>query len=77
MDGMSDDGTRRIIQDMLAQGHAASVRVLDNPGRIVPVAMNLAFDQARGDVIVRVDGHTVVATDYVRACVDSLRDQRG
>ena len=73
MDGMSDDGTRRIIQDLLAQGHAASVRVLDNPGRIVPVAMNLALNQARGDVIVRVDGHTVVATDYVRACVDSLQ----
>jgi cellulose synthase/poly-beta-1,6-N-acetylglucosamine synthase-like glycosyltransferase len=73
MDGMSHDDTRNVIQRMLAQGHAASVRVLDNPGRIVPVAMNLALDQARGDVIVRVDGHTVVATDYVRACVDSLQ----
>jgi cellulose synthase/poly-beta-1,6-N-acetylglucosamine synthase-like glycosyltransferase len=73
MDGMSDDGTRSIIQRMLAQGHAPAVRVLDNPGRIVPVAMNLALHQARGDVIVRVDGHTVVADDYVRACVDSLQ----
>jgi succinoglycan biosynthesis protein ExoA len=72
MDGMSDDGTRDVIRQMLAQGHATSVRMLDNPGRIVPVAMNLALDQARGDVIVRVDGHTVVAADYVRACVDSL-----
>ena len=58
---------------MLAQSQTTSVRVLDNPGRIVPVAINLALHQARGDVIVRVDGHTVVATDYVRACVDSLR----
>jgi cellulose synthase/poly-beta-1,6-N-acetylglucosamine synthase-like glycosyltransferase len=73
MDGMSEDGTRSIIERMLAQGPAASVRVLDNPGRIVPVAMNLALRQARGDVIVRVDGHTVVAADYVRACVDSLQ----
>ena len=72
MDGMSDDGTRDIIRSMLAPGHAVPVRVLDNPGRIVPVAMNLALDQARGDVIVRVDGHTVVASDYVTACVDSL-----
>jgi succinoglycan biosynthesis protein ExoA len=73
MDGMSDDDTREIIGRMLAPGHAVSVRVLDNPGRIVPVAMNLALGQARGDVIVRVDGHTVVAPDYVRACVESLR----
>ena len=72
MDGMSDDATRSIIERILSPGHAASVRVLDNPGRIVPVAMNLAVDEARGDVIVRVDGHTEVAPDYVRACVESL-----
>jgi cellulose synthase/poly-beta-1,6-N-acetylglucosamine synthase-like glycosyltransferase len=73
VDGRSDDGTRDIVERILARGPSAAVRVLDNPGRIVPVAINLALDQARGDVIVRVDGHAVVAADYVRACVDSLR----
>ena len=73
LDGMSDDATRDIIRGMLRPDRAVAVRVLDNPGRIVPVAMNIALDHARGDVIVRVDGHTVVASDYVRACVDSLQ----
>lgn len=72
LDGMSDDATRDVIEGMLTPDQAVPVRVLDNPGRIVPVAMNIALDQARGDVIVRVDGHTVVASDYVRACVNSL-----
>jgi glycosyltransferase involved in cell wall biosynthesis len=73
VDGMSDDGTRDIIARMLVDSGGRSVRVLSNPSRIVPVAMNLALDQARGDVIVRVDGHTVVAADYVRTCVHSLQ----
>jgi glycosyltransferase involved in cell wall biosynthesis len=72
MDGMSDDGTRAIVERILARSRGPSVRVFENPGRIVPVAMNLALDEARGDVIVRVDGHTEVASDYVRACVESL-----
>ena len=72
MDGMSDDGTRALLRSLLARGHAMPVRLHDNPGRIVPVAMNRAIDVSRGDVIVRVDGHTVVAPDYVRACVDAL-----
>jgi cellulose synthase/poly-beta-1,6-N-acetylglucosamine synthase-like glycosyltransferase len=73
LDGMSDDATRDVIRGLLAPGPPVPVRVLDNPGRIVPVAMNIALERARGDVIVRIDGHTIVATDYVRACVDSLQ----
>jgi glycosyltransferase involved in cell wall biosynthesis len=72
LDGMSDDTTRDVIRGLVAPGPPVPVRVLDNPGRIVPVAMNIALDRARGDVIIRIDGHTVVASDYVRACVDSL-----
>ena len=38
--------------------------------------MNVALAYATGDVVVRVDGHTVVAPDYLRACVASLREHR-
>jgi glycosyltransferase involved in cell wall biosynthesis len=72
LDGMSDDGTRAVIDRMLEPSGRMSVRVLDNPGRIQVVAMNIALDHAKGDVLVRVDGHTVVAPDYVSACVRSL-----
>jgi glycosyltransferase involved in cell wall biosynthesis len=35
--------------------------------------MNIALRQARGDVVVRVDGHCVVAPDYVSRCVAHLQ----
>lgn len=72
-DGMSTDGTRDVIASLAAGYPGISVTILDNPGRIVPTGMNVALAHARGEVIIRVDGHTVVAPDYVRECVTALR----
>jgi glycosyltransferase involved in cell wall biosynthesis len=47
--------------------------LLDNPGLIVPTALNIGIRCARGEIIVRVDGHTVIAPDYVRRCVETLQ----
>ncbi|MBN2469327.1 MAG: glycosyltransferase family 2 protein, partial [Anaerolineae bacterium] len=69
-DGMSDDGTLAIIA---ALPGAERVRVIPNPGRIQAAGLNAAIQQARGKIIVRVDGHTIIAPDYVRACVDALQ----
>ena len=45
------------------------VRVLDNPRRIQSAALNRALDEAAGEILVRVDGHCVIAADYVERCV--------
>ena len=71
-DGMSDDGTREIVQSM--QARHPNLRLIDNPGQIVPTGMNAAIAQARGEIIVRVDGHCEIAHDYVRRCVEHLRE---
>jgi succinoglycan biosynthesis protein ExoA len=70
-DGMSTDGTREIVQAY--QTTHPSLRLIDNPGLIVSKGLNAAIAEARGDVIVRVDGHTVIAPDYVRRCVEELQ----
>jgi hypothetical protein len=46
--------------------------LVDNPGLIVSSGLNCALRAARGEIIVRVDGHTVIEPDYVRRCVDEL-----
>lgn len=68
-DGMSSDQTRQIIN---RQSAGKNVRIVDNPGRIVPTGLNAALQIAHGRIIVRVDGHTLVAPDYVRQCVEAL-----
>lgn len=70
VDGMSDDGTRQTLTDY-ATRHP-EVRVLDNPRRITPVALNVAIRAARGEVIVRMDAHVVYPTNYVSRLVAAL-----
>jgi glycosyltransferase involved in cell wall biosynthesis len=91
VDGMSDDGTREVIQrainhrrailddrhsidnnSSLALNRPPSIILLDNPGRIVPAGLNAAIRQAKGEIIVRVDGHCEIAPDYVSQCVKHL-----
>ncbi len=71
VDGMSTDGTRAVIQSL--QSRHPNLRLIDNPKRIAPTAMNRAMRRAVGEVIVRVDGHCEIAVDYVRRCVDHLQ----
>lgn len=72
-DGMSDDDTRDIVAQTAAEHPSIPVRVLDNPGRIVPIGMNMAFKESKGEIIVRVDGHCEIAPDYVLRCVEHLQ----
>lgn len=68
-DGMSTDETRNLIRNVSGRHPEIPVTIIDNPRKIVPTGFNLALEQARGDIIVRVDGHTIIETDYVRQCV--------
>jgi succinoglycan biosynthesis protein ExoA len=71
-DGMSTDVTRDLVaQTALTRGEIPVI-VVDNPGRIVPTGMNAALPRAKGDIIVRVDGHCEIAPDYVSCCVQHL-----
>ena len=70
VDGMSGDGTRQAVL-----AHAATrpnLRLLDNPAGIVPPGLNIGIRQARGEIVVRVDGHCEIAPDYVSRCVEHL-----
>lgn len=72
-DGQSVDGTPQEIARLADSHPDVPVVVIENPGRIVPTGFNLALGRAHGEVIVRVDGHTIVAPDYVRQCVVALQ----
>jgi glycosyltransferase involved in cell wall biosynthesis len=74
VDGMSDDGTLDILAEI---GRTEPrLKVIQNPARIVPVAMNLGIRRARADIVIRVDGHAVIPRDYARGCVESLLKEK-
>jgi len=70
VDGGSTDATCAIVQTLMAG--RANLRLLHNPRRIQAAAMNIGLAAAQGEIIVRVDGHTIIAPDYVSQCVRLL-----
>lgn len=69
-DGMSADLTRKIVASY--QQIYPSIKLVDNPGKIVPTGFNRALRQSNGDIVVRIDGHTIIAHDYISKCVEVL-----
>jgi glycosyltransferase involved in cell wall biosynthesis len=71
MDGGSEDGTRAILEELSAGD--PRIRVLDNPGRTTPHALNVGLAAARGDYVVRMDAHAFYPPTYIAAGVERLR----
>jgi glycosyltransferase involved in cell wall biosynthesis len=73
IDGESTDST---AQEAQATAEAASLTVLyvPNPKLSTASGLNLGLAYAGGEVIVRVDGHTRVASDFISAGVRALRE---
>ncbi len=74
-DGLSTDATRTIIEKLLTVSDIPII-IVENPGRIAPSGLNRAIAKAKGDIIVRVDGHCEIEPDYVANCVKYLQEGR-
>ncbi|MEP6687707.1 MAG: glycosyltransferase family 2 protein [Gemmatimonadales bacterium] len=70
VDGMSDDGTRDRIREVTARH--PDVRMLDNPARLTPAALNLGIAETSGEVVVRMDAHGRYPRHYIRRLVETL-----
>ena len=71
-DGMSDDGTREILERLAKED--SRLRVVDNPSGFVSAGLNAAIGLARGKIIVRMDAHTHYAADYVDQCIKIMAE---
>src|ERR1700756_933505 len=72
IDGNSTDDTCVIIKQYM-QKHD-SIRLLDNPKRIVPYALNKAIEEAKGGIIIRLDAHTDYSADYFEKILEVFKN---
>jgi glycosyltransferase involved in cell wall biosynthesis len=70
VDGMSDDKTVEILEPYIRR--FPFIKLLQNPEKTVPYAMNLGIAQAQGEYIVRVDAHAFYPENYVSTLVTHL-----
>lgn len=68
VDGLSNDQTKKVIKDYTIK-YPLLIKVLDNPQKTVPYAMNIGIKAAKGEYIIRLDAHADYKTDYISKCV--------
>lgn len=76
-DGISTDGTPSVIADWQAQHTDLKIRVIENPIRSIPAALNLAIKASTGEIIVRMDAHSKPHWEYIERVVAALVEGRG
>ena len=70
IDGMSEDGTRAVIE-----GYAKEypwIRLIENRKKITPVGLNLGITNAKGKIIIWMSAHNQYEKEYISRSVGSL-----
>ena len=75
VDGMSIDRTREIISDYSKK--YSCLRLVDNPQQTVPYAMNNGINNAKGEIIIRLDAHAEYPSNYFSVLVKKLEELDG
>lgn len=71
-DGMSSDDTREKIANFQKENPAMLILVVDNPKVNIPAALNAGIQSSQGNIIIRMDAHSIPNSDYIERCVTSL-----
>lgn len=70
--GPSTDGTTQLATELARADNR--IRLVENPGRDIPIGLNRAIEASRYPIIVRVDAHSELSPSYTRDAVRVLRE---
>ncbi len=76
-DGMSTDRTRDLIASFQKEHGDFNITVVNNSTKTIPAALNQAIRESRGEIIVRLDAHSMPISEYVERCVAAHQAAKG
>lgn len=65
VDGLSVDGTREQVEQIIAEQPHRHIRLLDNARHILSSGWNIGIRAARGTYVVRPDAHAIIPPDFL------------
>lgn len=71
VDGMSDDGTREVLQSL--KSRFANFKVVDNPQKVTPAAFNLGIKNSNGEFVQIVGSRNVLDKKYLSTLLSALK----
>jgi cellulose synthase/poly-beta-1,6-N-acetylglucosamine synthase-like glycosyltransferase len=72
VDGASEDRTKEIVKNFQISNSDFQIKLLDNPKKIKPCALNIAIKSAKGDVVIVMDAHAGYQDNYISKCIEYL-----
>jgi succinoglycan biosynthesis protein ExoA len=76
-DGLSVDGTRKEIARFRAENLGLRIDIVDNTRQTIPAGLNRAISASTGEIVVRLDAHSIPIPEYVERCVQALEEGKG
>jgi succinoglycan biosynthesis protein ExoA len=76
-DGISTDHTRDVITEFQKEHPDLKVYVVENTVRTIPSGLNQAIRNANGEIIVRLDAHSMPIPQYVERCIAAHQSGKG
>lgn len=73
VDGGSLDDTKNIVLKFMER--YSNIKLIHNPKKIIPSALNIGLKYSKGEIFIRVDGRTVLEKNYISLAVSKL-DER-
>lgn len=75
VDGMSDDGTRDIVNNLKAEMHG--LQLVDNVQQLTPFAFNLGiYATPNADFIQIVGARHILSSNYLKNCIEKLNSDK-
>ncbi|GAB6183585.1 glycosyltransferase family 2 protein [Thermodesulfovibrio hydrogeniphilus] len=71
VDGMSEDKTREVLKEYTQK--YPFIKILDNPKKVTPSALNIGIKKAKGEIIIIIGAHTEYTRDYISKIVHWLK----
>ena len=76
IDSDSHDSSLKIVHDFKSQHADRIVHILQNPKKFLACGWNVALGRATGEIIIRVDAHARIPTDFIRLNVEAIQDNK-
>lgn len=70
IDGGSTDGTKETVKSWSQK--SSNIRLIENPNKTVPYALNIGIKESKGDIIVRIDAHSKYSSDYFMKILETF-----
>lgn len=70
--GPSKDRTEAIAREL--ESTDARIKVIANPTGRTPEGLNAAIEKSRHKIIVRIDGHSAIKSNYIREAVKTMQE---